>query len=186
MNYKLKTKYKGIVYYGNDELSIRQAILKKHPNDDTIISNLSILANKQEPAKDFKPSVEKKKLSFKDGVDGAYALFKVVTGQYVDQNEINRRSNICNNCPKLISSSNCVPCGFGKSVNNFITKLKKAFGKGFVIPFGLESKHCSVCECALSVMLPSSLKSFKHDKDFQSKRPDTCWLKKGSENYREN
>lgn len=183
MNYPLKAKYRGIVFFGNNEEVIKNAILKKFPNCLEDLEYISVTKNNP-TVNDYKaPAKEKKKLSFKDGVTGAYALFKVATGSVVDQNELNRRANICIKCPMLVGSTNCRACGFAKGLANYIKKLKKEFGKGFVIPHGLEDKHCNVCQCALSVMLPSKLDVFKHDKDKQSERPNNCWLKKDSPNY---
>lgn len=183
MNYTLKAKYRGIVFFGNSEQLIKNAILKKFPNSTEDLDYISIVSNTQKIEQYKAPSEKKKKISFKDGVAGAYALFKVVTGAVVEQSELNRRSNICIKCPKVIESSNCRSCGFAASLLKFVTKLKKAFGKGFVIPHNLEDKHCGICDCALSVMLPSDLKMFSHEKDKQSLRPDFCWLKKDSPNY---
>ena len=93
MNYPLKAKYRGIVFFGNNEEVIKNAILKKFPNCLEDLEYISVTKNNP-TVNDYKaPAKEKKKLSFKDGVTGAYALFKVATGSVVDQNELNMEMN---------------------------------------------------------------------------------------------
>lgn len=195
---KLTVYYKKNRYIGVSHNDLLRKILKDFGNDDKNIIDKHIFEashNLEEPKIQQNSinvkTLKKNRIDFKDGVSGANALLNVVAGNTVSQEEINRRAIICYNCKRkneptksgLLESSNCRACGFSKRLNNYITKLKSAFGAGFDIPNNLSDKHCYVCECALSVMLPSKLNAFKHDKDKQHLRPDNCWLKKGSPNY---
>lgn len=129
MNYPLKAKYRGIVFFGNNEETIKNAIVKKFPNCLEDLEYISVTKNNP-TVNDYKaPAKEKKKLSFKDGVTGAYALFKVATGSVVDQNELNRRANICIKCPMLVGSTNCRACGFAKALQTILKSSRKNLEK---------------------------------------------------------
>jgi len=172
---KLTIKFKGRVYNASTKEAIVRAILKNYPNEKGIEEYVNIAARELVKAI---PKSTKKGISFKDAVNGANALVSIVSGGNVVQNEINRRASICSKCPKLSTTSNCLSCGFAGKLNNFVNKVKNAFGKGFTIPDKMASKYCKVCNCSLAVMLPADLKYFNHEKDTNSsERPSTCWIK---------
>lgn len=130
------------------------------------------------------PELPTSNIKFKDAVNGAAALVKCVKGECVDQEEINRRSIICTNCPKLKKVSNCRACGFGGALSKFVNNIKRTvFRKGFEYPNGLEDKYCGICQCSLSMMLPSKMSAFHEDEEVNRSRPDFCWIRNDSENY---
>lgn len=194
---KYKVYYKGIWWIGDTQEKIIKKILDTHPNiKSSIIQNVVTngLVFNEKPMRKYGWSKKDKKLkqepiSFDQMVRGANALVKVVSGNTVSQEEINRRSSICSSCLVdgeygVISTNECRPCGFAKNLNNYINKLKRSFGKGFEIPNNLSDKGCIVCKCALSVMLPSQMDSFNYEGDKQDKRPHHCWVKKSSPNFK--
>lgn len=133
---------------------------------------------------EFNP-VEKKSTSFSDAVTGAKALLRIVAGDKVPQEEINRRAAICTSCPMVSGVSNCRACGFGGQLTKFVNATKASFGKDFKIPNGLSDKYCSVCTCSLLMMLPSNMEAFQESAEKQGERPNHCWVKKTSPNYQD-
>lgn len=125
----------------------------------------------------------KKRLTFKDVVAGAKALLGVGLGNTVEQQEITRRGQICAGCPLAELTTDCYGCGFSRVLSKFINNLKTIIGKEVSLHSDIKGSYCSVCGCALSIMIPSKLDAFKEDQAKQDSRPDYCWLKKGGQNY---
>ena len=186
---RFKFAYKGEKYLGDSHEAIAFRLIKDY-KDITFDEALILVKNNTRPNKD-QPSTNNpiigktvyKTKHLSDYIIGAKALVKVVAGQVVSQEEINRRSIICSSCPRITEIPFCNTCGQAGIFASAVNKLKQLFGKGFTIPNNLEKRGCDVCDCALSVMLPSKMEYFS-DKD-QAQRPDNCWVKKTSVNYRE-
>lgn len=166
--FMLKCSYKGRVFLGETKDEIITIIKKYYPrvNVDDLIFSIKT---------ENKKGIKQKKVSFKDAVHGANALVNINIGSHVDQQEITRRSLICQGCEHMDKTSNCYSCGFAGKFTTFITKLKKAFGYGFQIPNGIDKNYCDICNCSLAVMIPSKLEAFKKE---NKTRPDNCWIKK--------
>jgi len=115
-----------------------------------------------------------KKVTLGEAWHGAAAMIRLVIGDYVPQEEINRRSEICNNCPKKSKVSTCMTCGGGRLVANQLSKLR---AKGRV-PDSVASHFCGVCDCALAPMVLSKPENFLKETNAKtSERPDDCWVK---------
>ena len=181
--------YKGEKYLGDSHEAIAFRLIKDYkeiPFEEALI----LVKNNLRPNKD-QPSVNNfitgksfsrsKSKGLSDYISGATALVKVSSGEIVLQEEINRRGIICTKCPRLETIPGCMGCGLAGRISNAVNKIKKLFGKNFILPNNLETKGCGVCGCALSVMLPAKTEQF-NDND-QTERPDNCWVKKTSVNY---
>lgn len=188
-NRRFAVRYKGEKYLGDSYEAIAFRIAKSHCIDYSEAFEIAKNGqpNKESPntsnsfitGKSFQRSKAK---GLSDYVKGATALVSVARGQTVPQEETNRRAIICSKCPRLEQIPGCMGCGLAGRIANAVKNIKKLFGKGFVIPNNLETKGCGVCGCALSVMLPAKIELFS-DKD-QAERPDNCWVKKTSPNYK--
>lgn len=160
--------------------------LKKELNETTKYYDTSG-SPKQQPTE---PNRSRLKMS--DAINGAKAFIRLVGGDRVEQEEINRRAGICSagnkggSCPKLAETSNCKSCGgFMGSLLSWVGKLKAMFNSSnFQIPNGLESSYCDCCGCSLALMLPSKIDAFKFEKSEQLKRPSFCWLKRNGMNFK--
>lgn len=137
--------------------------------------------------KEFNPvQAPKDGKSFSEVVNGAKAVVNVIKGEVAPQEEISRRAMICTSCPLKKETTDCVACGFGSRLATFINRLKKeVFTEPYKIPNGIEREYCSVCSCSLAMMIPSKMSAFNEDENKQEKRPDYCWVKKTSPNYKE-
>lgn len=185
---RLVVHYKGDKYLGDSSSSIANRIASdcNIPLEEAmkyvashVKDNKNIIQSALEV---FKKKTGKAK-SFSDYINGAKALVNVIEGNTVTQEEINRRASICNNCPMKTQIPGCMGCGLAGRISNFINSIKKAFKSSFVIPNNLETKGCGVCNCALSVMLPSKMNAFSESD--QQERPNHCWVKKTSPNYQD-
>lgn len=180
----LSFSYKGDRYVGENYEKIAKRICRDYPNlkyDEILqLVRSNSRDNKITPSVYSAPPSRKKK-SLKDYLTGASALISVSFGGNVEQEEINRRAIQCSNCPKREEIPGCMSCGFAGVLSNSLNKIKKAFGCGFVIPNGLDKNGCGVCDCALSVMLPAKMSSFK--KDDSNERPIKCWANRNSDNF---
>jgi len=185
MKTQLKVKYRGKSFLGADEQVLYRNVIKYFPDADAEEVRLAISKHSSTPH--FLGDTAKKskaKISFKEAKNGAAALLKVMVGETVPQIEINRRAAICNSCPNVSQTTDCVGCGFGKKLNNFISEIKKnVFKTNLDIPNGLKGSYCKVCSCALVMMLPSRMEAFNESEEKQAERPDFCWVKKTSQHY---
>lgn len=130
-------------------------------------------------------SHEKRNLSLQEVVNGAFAVLNVSAGNTVNQEEIDRRASICIGCNNLTTVSGCSSCGFGKKIVDFVNKFKKSIKTSFNVPNSLENKFCKTCSCSMVVMLPSKMSAFNEKPEMNKSRPDNCWIKKTSNNFRE-
>lgn len=186
MRKKYTIYFKGEQFSSDFKSSLISMLVKQKglsENDATSYVNRFIRENNPIPSKYEKPKEERKKKSLKEVVNGAFALVKVTSGNTVEQGEINRRASICTNCTLLSKATGCNSCGFAGRVASFVNKFKKSINHGFIVPNGLDSSYCNVCECSLVVMLPSQMSSFREKEEMNSSRPDHCWIKKSSQNY---
>lgn len=192
-----KFNYKGTTHLGETKLAIGDKIIRTVELSGEDAGQLrELIEAKAKPytflskCKDLLPTPKKKHLKMSEAVSGAAALLRVIKGDVESQGEINRRSGICSfgyrgkKCPKLTSVSNCRACGFGAKLVEWKSTLKKVFGiKDLEIPNGHADKYCQVCECSLTMMLPSKTQAFDFNSDRQKERPAFCWIKKSSENF---
>lgn len=170
-------------YFDNRNISIDILEIKEHVNKNIQNSSLGNSVKIDEQEKRLN-KIFKGRLSFSNVVAGARAFLSVVGGSSVTQEEINRRSSICQGCVHKQVTTDCFSCGFGGTLNKFINEAKVRFGFGFELTQDAKKSYCEVCSCALSLMLPSKTSSFKtEDEDKQKARPDFCWVKKGSDNF---
>lgn len=184
----IRLKYRGQVFLGNNKELLYDNIIEYYKNKTPVDSDLKRIINIHSTGHPQNKNIEgkkkhKKKIYFKDAVSGAKAILSNAVGLVVSQDEINRRSGICQTCIMKDSTSDCMACGFANKLSGFMNRLKKSFGMGFVIPNNLDGTFCHVCSCALAIMLPSKLSAFNETPEKQAERPDHCWIKKTSSNY---
>ena len=181
---RLQISYKGQRYLADSKEAIAFRIQK-----DKGISfeeafdyvNKNIRPNKEEPGF-FSEPLKKSGKRLSEYVDGALAIVSVASGQYATQEEINRRAGICTNCPLVEEIPGCRGCGMASKLIKVLNKARELYGKAFTIPNNLEGHGCGACGCSLTVMLPAKITLFKESD--QTKRPNHCWVKKTSPNYR--
>lgn len=126
----------------------------------------------------------RRSVSMTDAARAAKALVQVVRGGNVDQQEYQRRLDICNKCPLKSKVSDCMGCGASGKVSRFIMDFKSRLGLGYKIDTKDGAMFCKICGCSLSLLLVTQLKNYKTESDLEnSKRPNACWLKRMSPNY---
>lgn len=111
------------------------------------------------------------KINLKNAMSMAHAAKELLNENTVDVDRIRARAEICSNCPKR------------KPAQNFASKVSVVVG--FVsgkhgVPSSMGRSACSVCKCALLLLIPSLDENLPVDSPAEAKeRPDTCWMKKG-------
>jgi hypothetical protein len=136
--------------------------------------------------REFNPKPKpKSQLKMAEVVNGAKAILNVAKGEVASQEEITRRASICTSCPMTSETSDCIGCGFGERLVAFTKKLRTdLFGASYKIPNGMERLYCKVCSCSLAIMIPSKMSAFNEKDGKQAERPNHCWVKKESPNYK--
>lgn len=113
------------------------------------------------------PAIETFDIKLSDLMRGLNSARKFLFsgGALVDQEEANRRAEICSTCPKKTSSVNCLPC------SGFSNALREIIG-GRQTPHDQNVDACSVCKCGMKekVWLPMDSIDIK-GLEF----PDWCW-----------
>lgn len=187
MPYKIRVGFNAKRYEADTKEDLVKILVEKGYSHKKAEGLVNLRATKIH--KDFNPNESAKGVktgvSFKDAIHGAGALVKLLQGKSATQEEINRRSGICNGCPLIATVSDCMGCGAGAKISKYVNDLKaKTFGGNYNIPNGLSKRYCGVCKCSLAVMLPSTIEAFEESEEKQSERPDFCWVKKSSINYK--
>ena len=147
-----------------------------------------------------KPTVNPKnrkerKLSLGDIFHGAKAYVDLGRGKTVSQQELNRRADICFNCPLISETTDCFGCGAGARLARKVASLKNEVGHTFNIPSGstqtksnieLSKLYCGVCGCSALALSLSKMKHIRTESnELNEQRPDNCWIKRSSINYKE-
>jgi hypothetical protein len=194
---KYRIKYQNRDFLADDAGSMIENITKYLTNRDKHIDIDEIRSHVNKNIKDSGPSdpqdiggklnkVAKKTLRYKEVMNGAQAILRVLGGDSVDQDEIKRRTRICRECPLKSLTSDCYGCGFASRLTGIINDIKSKFTGTFELSQDVKGSYCSVCSCALSVMIPSKMSAFDEDEEKQKSRPDYCWVKKGGTEYVQN
>ena len=113
------------------------------------------------------------------------AIIASAAGNVSNNQEIARRWNICRTCPYLTAVSDCMTCGGAGRVSSLINAVKAKFRKNFLIPNEAGKRYCGACGCTMALLLPTLMTGQKVESEgFNQNRPDECWLKKTSPNYK--
>lgn len=124
------------------------------------------------------------KISLADAIVGAKAILNYTTGKSTSDSEILRRSSICEKCPLMTDISGCSSCGLSGAIARFTNQVRSHKGSQIPIPASVAKRYCSVCQCALSLMVVTKTEDFYSETpEKNQRRPDNCWLKKTSINY---
>lgn len=119
----------------------------------------------------------KGKKTWEEIKNGAIAVLKNISGKTVPQIEIDRRTAICNKCPKRSEISVCAPCGGAGKLTNAINSFKqKYFKSGYNLEHEMKPTFCSICDCSLALMLPCKLEDFSDQERKNPERPFSCWV----------
>lgn len=139
-----------------NEVSLRRAILRMNTIDS-----------------------KKGKFTIKEVISGAHAMLKRVVGDNVSNEEMQRRSAICSNCPHRTTVSDCLQCGGSKRMAQAINTFRTARKLESEIPEKVKTKYCSICSCSLALMVATKFEDLApEDPAKNASRPDYCWLKK--------
>jgi hypothetical protein len=172
---------------------IRSVIKHRAKNGSTIseADTASEVANYNQSIVDIESySSSEKKLTYKPKItlNGATkackALLNVAAGDVVPDLEIQRRWQICRNCPHLTAVSDCMSCGGAGKVSNLITSVRSIFKKNIRMPHEAAKRYCGHCGCSMALLLPTTMPNQKVEPEsINETRPDQCWLKTSSDNY---
>lgn len=204
---KLKFKYGytnsdgkfGIVdFTATNAANLASSIIKfqlDHGVTPYTIDEVFDLIDKQNPKQDRKSnsilsrfkSKTAGNLRLHDVWTAAKAMVNIAKGSTVSQYEASRREAICHNCPLKTDTSDCKKCGGAKIGQSFINTLKHLTRMHIDFTKDTRTSYCGFCKCALSVILSSKLSAFKEkeDDEVNQQRPEPCWLRRDSHNYRE-
>lgn len=134
--------------------------------------------------KNVKVGKVKRRVRFRDALAAGKAAVKIVTGDTVDQKEMQRRWDICRGCPALSETSECFSCNRARFVAELTGTVKSIFGKEIKYPGESKKYTCGVCGCTLALLLPTRSDGFHEDSEEEKKhRPDFCWINKESHNF---
>lgn len=181
--YKYKIAFNGDTYIGNSVDEVASNISKDVSNNISFTEAVLYVNKHAVPVvhtkkPEIKIGKQPKAVGINEMASGAKAiLLQTVFNDVVDQQEINRRANICEYCPKIATVSGCKACGMGKALSNFSNKIKQSFGGGYKIPSALDQNYCSVCSCSLAMLLPATLQQISKSEKTNPKRPKSCWMK---------
>lgn len=96
--------------------------------------------------------------------------------KYVTQEEADRRALICSRCYLNVNVQGCSGCH--KAVQEIVRNKKSKHDASL--------RSCAVCKCFLRAKVHFLISTLDTDNPgAQVMYPEFCWLKKGSENYRE-
>lgn len=181
--YKYATVWNGKLYrFDNTD----KAILVQIVYDFFRANNIIPAPTKEEISKaiDRQTSIKTSdKVTFSQAVSGAKALIKSTIGGE-DSTEIQRRSEICKDCPLRDGISVCGSCGTAGKIARFVNTFKAKLGIRTTIDKKISLSYCGFCKCSLALIVVTKLKDFHEETPARnSSRPDVCWLKKTSHNY---
>jgi len=183
MRYKYTFAWKAQVHsFKNDDKNALLAEVKAFMLKNNITFNendLSIGIDRQS-----RVTAQKKKIGLKEAMSGANAVIKYLGGNSVSNDEIVRRSYICESCPLKNQIGGCGPCGAAGKIASFVNIVRQKMGISIAIPNSTKSSYCGFCDCALALLLVTKRENFhKELPEVNSKRPDNCWLKTTSKNF---
>jgi hypothetical protein len=123
-------------------------------------------------------------LSFENILKGITSLSKMameaVKGEdvYVDQNEAERRADICSRCYYNMNASFCMGCGGARVILDLVGEVRgsRTTTKDYML------QNCGVCGCRNDaiVHVKKNILLSGENSDTTNKRPNWCWLKNDS------
>lgn len=126
----------------------------------------------------------KKRIGLAEAVSGAKAIIRYTTGSATTSEEILRRSSICAACPLINKLGGCAPCGAAAKISNFVSNIRASLKLQIPIPTEVKASFCEVCGCSLALMVVSRMDAFNEPASKNLSRPDNCWAKTTSINYK--
>jgi hypothetical protein len=183
-------KLGGVTFFGSTSEEVIGKVKDHFPDEDLDeIFLVSLVKEKKSLGTALKERIFSffvKDVTFNDALVGAEAIVTNFAGGTVSQEEINRRSLICQRCPLVSDVTNCMSCGGSSTVYNWVNSFKKKVGMGAEFPNGIEKKFCGFCSCSLAVKIPTKLSCIaKSSKGITEKRPENCWLNPNSQNFKD-
>jgi hypothetical protein len=126
----------------------------------------------------------KKTITLAEAATGAMAVIKYGAGSSVSDNELLRRSAICEACPMADRIGGCQSCGAAGAIAKFANNIRSKLRMQSAIPNSVKSSYCGICGCSLALMVVTKIDNFKEESPTENqKRPDNCWLKTTSPNF---
>lgn len=123
-------------------------------------------------------------VSIQDAAKAATALIKIIPGDYVSQEEYQRRAKICATCPLRQRNSDCMGCGGSGRAARMLMSFRSKLGLGYKVDEKIARQFCGFCGCSLSLLMLTKIKNYKtEDEETNSSRPSHCWLRRNSQNY---
>jgi hypothetical protein len=94
---------------------------------------------------------------------------------WVDQNEANKRAEICSRCFYNMSSNFCGGCATGQAIREMVSKVKGSRST----PSDANLQSCGVCGCKNEaiVHVNRNLLLTGEKSETTARRPDWCWVK---------
>lgn len=182
-NYRYSFGWKGTLYKFSDQNLDALIVIVS----DFLVKNNINFSNESLKASILRQSNiadSKKKIGLAEAVSGAKALIRYTGGSTVTTEEIVRRSDICKDCPLISKIGGCAPCGAAGKIANFVNSLRATLKLEEPLPTSVKSSYCKVCDCSLALMIPSKMSAFTESESKNLQRPDHCWIKKTSNNYK--
>lgn len=182
--YKYAEAYKGKLYKFQNEdknalLAEVHSFFKK--NNINFSNDLLLKAIDRQSKIKINPG----KVTFQSAISGAMAVIRYTTGSSVSTAEMIRRSDICARCPMLSQISTCMACGGAGKIARFINGIRAAKKVESSIPSEVKASYCGVCSCSLALMVVTKIKDFHTESEAENRRrPDVCWLKTTSTNFK--
>ena len=127
-------------------------------------------------ARGFQPDLSAEKI-FKGISSLASMIGSVVTGKsiFVEQEEANRRAEICSRCYYNIESSFCAGCATGRAITETVAKVRGDRST----PHDNNLLACGICGCknVAIVHIKKELMLSGESKEMTEARPSWCWMK---------
>jgi hypothetical protein len=183
MKYKYTFVWKGqLRSFDNEDKNALLADVSAYLNKNNINFTQADLSKAIDRQSKLTPT--KKKLALRDVVAGANAVIRYMGGSSVSNDEIIRRSFICEGCPLIEKIGGCGPCGAAGKISSFVNNVRQKMGISIAIPNQTKNSYCGICGCSLALLVVTRKENFhKESSEENSKRPDRCWLKETSTNF---
>jgi hypothetical protein len=144
----------------------------------------------------LKQRKSKRKIGFRDAYRASKAIVDIARGNIENQEEIQRRSDICFGCPLISDVSDCMACGAGSRITKEVLSIQKESNTAFQVPVGtregrtgsesLSKMFCGHCGCACLTLCVSKMKHIRTEDPVKNQsRPDKCWMKRNGVNFKD-
>jgi hypothetical protein len=186
MNHSFRDPISNAIVHGEvNDIVAKVMRIRQHkglPSDRGIIYNEVIRTIQTKNIRVAKN--KQRKIPFRDAMAAGKAALKIIKGDVVSKQEMDRRWAICKGCPAITETKECFSCNRAKFLADITNTTKSIFGSDIKYPGESKKLSCGVCGCMLAMLLPTKSDDLHKDTPLQKEiRPDFCWMNPESPNF---